>query len=104
MSNQQVANFIRAKLKQKVDLKTVCENLMDECLAEHSDFGGVGCDNMTVVIVALLQGKSIDEWYKWVSDKVPEPTGVVLKEDREPDLKKPRQQPAKEKKTQNSKA
>ncbi|KAI8147886.1 phosphatase 2C-like domain-containing protein [Fennellomyces sp. T-0311] len=104
MSNQQVADFIRAKLKQKVDLKTVCENLMDECLAEHSDFGGVGCDNMTVIIVAFLQGKSIDEWYKWVGDKVPEPTGVVLKGDGEPELKKPRQQQRAQGKAPNSKA
>ncbi|KAI9263105.1 phosphatase 2C-domain-containing protein [Phascolomyces articulosus] len=90
MTNQQVADFIRSKIKEKVDLKTICENLMDECLADHSDFGGVGCDNMTVIIVAFLQGKSLEEWYKAVGDKVPEPTGVVLKEDGEPELKKPR--------------
>ncbi|KAG2217642.1 hypothetical protein INT45_004218 [Circinella minor] len=93
MTNQQAADFVRSKIKEKVDLKTICENLMDECLADHSDFNGVGCDNMTVVIVAFLQGKSMDDWYKAVSDKVPEPTGVVLKEDGEPELKKARQQP-----------
>ncbi|KAI9477157.1 phosphatase 2C-domain-containing protein [Zychaea mexicana] len=92
MTNQQVADFIRTKIKEKVDLKTICENLMDKCLAEHSDFGGVGCDNMTVIIAAFLQGKTIDDWYQAVGDKVPEPTGVVLKEDGEPELKKPRQQ------------
>ena len=94
MTNQQVADFVRSKIKEKVELKTICENLMDECLADHSDFGGVGCDNMTVIIVAFLQGKSTDDWYKAVGDKIPEPTGVVLKEDGEPELKKPRQQPS----------
>ena len=43
---------------------------MDNCLASNSDTGGVGCDNMTVVIVGLLGGKSKDEWYKMVADRV----------------------------------
>ena len=43
---------------------------MDNCLASNSDTGGVGCDNMTVVIVALLNGKTKDEWYKVVAERV----------------------------------
>ncbi|KAI9311384.1 phosphatase 2C-like domain-containing protein [Dichotomocladium elegans] len=81
MTNQQVADYIRDKVAKKVSLATICENLMDECLAEHTDFGGVGCDNMTVIIVAFLQGKTLDEWYEWVSKKAPVPTSVVLKND-----------------------
>jgi protein phosphatase PTC2/3 len=43
---------------------------MDNCLAKTSDTGGVGCDNMTVIIIALLNGKSKDEWYQTVADRV----------------------------------
>ncbi|CDH58421.1 protein phosphatase [Lichtheimia corymbifera JMRC:FSU:9682] len=98
MTNQQVVDFVRGKLKEKMTLETICENLMDECLADQCDVGGVGCDNMTVIIVAFMQGKSWDEWRDWVAAKIPEPTGVVLKEDSsssstdEPEPKKPRQE------------
>lgn len=43
---------------------------MDNCLASNSETGGVGCDNMTMVIVGLLRGKTRDEWYREVADRV----------------------------------
>lgn len=43
---------------------------MDNCLASNSETGGVGCDNMTMIVIALLRGKSKDEWYKEVGDRV----------------------------------
>ena len=43
---------------------------MDNCLASNSETGGVGCDNMTMIIVALLRGKTKDEWYQEVEDRV----------------------------------
>lgn len=33
---------------------------------------GLGCDNMTVVIVALLQGKTKEEWYEEVGRRTME--------------------------------
>ena len=44
--------------------------MMDNCLASNSETGGVGCDNMTMIIIALLRGKSKDEWYKEIADRV----------------------------------
>jgi protein phosphatase 2C family protein 2/3 len=43
---------------------------MDNCLARTSDTGGVGCDNMTVTIIGLLNGKSKDEWYAEIAERV----------------------------------
>lgn len=43
---------------------------MDNCLASSSETGGVGCDNMTMVIVGLLRGKSKEEWYKQIAERV----------------------------------
>ncbi|KAF2430684.1 PP2C-domain-containing protein [Tothia fuscella] len=69
-SSQAVVEFVRRGIAAGQELSAICENLMDNCLASNSDTGGVGCDNMTVVIVALLKGKSKEEWYKEVADRV----------------------------------
>ena len=48
---------------------------MTRCLAPDCQMGGLGCDNMTVVLVCLLQEKSYDELVakckKPKSDKCP---------------------------------
>ena len=43
---------------------------MDNCLASNSETGGVGCDNMTMIVVGLLRGKTKDEWYQDIADRV----------------------------------
>lgn len=43
---------------------------MLKCLAPDSETGGIGCDNMTVVIVALLGGRTNEEWQAWVKERV----------------------------------
>lgn len=37
---------------------------MHHCLAEEIDTEGLGCDNMTVVIIALIKGKTEEQWYE----------------------------------------
>ncbi|KAJ2158556.1 Protein phosphatase 2C 2 [Coemansia sp. RSA 552] len=66
MTNEQVVQFVHAKIVEGKKLDQVCEEMMTRCLASESELGGVGCDNMTVVIVALLKGKTEDEWYAHV--------------------------------------
>lgn len=43
---------------------------MDNCLASNSETGGVGCDNMTMTIIGLLNGKSKEEWYNNIAQRV----------------------------------
>ncbi|KAL8874184.1 MAG: hypothetical protein Q9174_000450 [Haloplaca sp. 1 TL-2023] len=69
-SSQAVIEFVRRGIAAKQTLSKICENMMDNCLSPSSETGGVGCDNMTMVIVALLRGKSKDEWYQEVADRV----------------------------------
>ncbi|KAI8822612.1 phosphatase 2C-like domain-containing protein [Fimicolochytrium jonesii] len=76
MSNQEVIDFVRQKIAEGTDLPQICEQLMDHCLAPDSELGGVGCDNMTVVIAALLKGKSKKEWAEGIAAKVPLANGV----------------------------
>ncbi|KAJ2959597.1 hypothetical protein NQZ79_g4891 [Umbelopsis isabellina] len=68
-TNQEAVDFVRAGLGEKKTVEEICEELMDDCLAPNSEIGGVGCDNMTVVIVGILNGKTEDEWYKWMASR-----------------------------------
>lgn len=53
-SNQEAVDFVRSRLQRKVDPKVIAEQLLDACLAEDpKETRGVGCDNMTCVIVVF---------------------------------------------------
>ncbi|CAF9913302.1 Protein phosphatase 2C 2 [Imshaugia aleurites] len=69
-SSQAVVEFVRRGIAAKQELSKISENMMDNCLASNSETGGVGCDNMTMIVIALLRGKSKDEWYKEIGDRV----------------------------------
>lgn len=54
MTNQQACEFVSERLEQNRDLKTISSELLDACLASNpSETQGVGCDNMTAIIVRL---------------------------------------------------
>ncbi|USP76529.1 hypothetical protein yc1106_03803 [Curvularia clavata] len=69
-SSQAVVEFVRRGIVAKQDLASICENMMDNCLASNSDTGGVGCDNMTMIIVGLLQGRTKEQWYEDIAKRV----------------------------------
>lgn len=76
LTSQQVVDIVRRLIAEKKELSEICEVVMDKCLAPDSDInGGVGCDNMTVVIVGLLRGRTKEEWYNWVADRVENKVG-----------------------------
>ena len=54
MTNQQACDFVSERLEQNRDLKAVAGELLDACLASSpSETQGIGCDNMTAIIVKL---------------------------------------------------
>jgi len=65
-----VVEFVRRGIAEKQDLDKICENMMDNCLASNSETGGVGCDNMTMVIIGFLRGRSKEEWYEEIARRV----------------------------------
>lgn len=75
LSSQQVVDFVRREIAKGRELKDICEEAMDRCCAPDSDLGGVGCDNMTICIVALLNGRTKQEWYNWVKERVEKKIG-----------------------------
>ncbi|KAE8445302.1 hypothetical protein EG329_013540 [Mollisiaceae sp. DMI_Dod_QoI] len=69
-SSQAVVEFVRRGIAAKQELAKICENMMDNCLASNSETGGVGCDNMTMIVVGLLRGKTKEQWYEEIGKRV----------------------------------
>ncbi|KAJ3354476.1 Protein phosphatase 2C 2 [Entophlyctis luteolus] len=91
MTNEQVVDFVMSKIAEDFRLETICEQIMEYCLAGDSDVGGVGCDNMTVVIVAILGDGNVslsyDDWIaqvkrRWAAKE--NKTVFATKESRRP--------------------
>jgi protein phosphatase 2C family protein 2/3 len=83
LSSQQVVNFVRLQVAQGKELGEIGEMMCEHCLAPDTSSGaGIGCDNMTVLIVALLHGRTKEDWYAWIKDRVDKeygfPTPAVL--------------------------
>lgn len=69
LSSQQVVEVVRRGINDRKSLVEISESIMDVCLAPSSGGSGIGCDNMSIVIVALLQGKTLEEWYDHIIAK-----------------------------------
>jgi len=69
-SSEWVTQYVRERIGQGLELTTIAENLCDECTAKEENSTGLGCDNMTVVIVGILNGQSREEWEKKIRDNV----------------------------------
>jgi len=61
LSSQQVVDFVRSHIARGFTLEQTAEKLLDRCLARDPS-NGVGCDNMTVIIVGLQQDETDDQW------------------------------------------
>ncbi|XP_028133743.1 probable protein phosphatase 2C T23F11.1 isoform X1 [Diabrotica virgifera virgifera] len=61
MSNKEVVSFIRENIATGHEPEEICEELMMRCLAPDCQMAGLGCDNMTVVLVTFLHGESYEK-------------------------------------------
>ncbi|KAK3728856.1 hypothetical protein QZH41_020234, partial [Actinostola sp. cb2023] len=61
LSNQEVVDFIRSRIAQRMEPEQICEELLTRCLAPDCQMGGLGCDNMTVILICLLNGQTYVE-------------------------------------------
>lgn len=57
MTSAEVVQFVRCRLAMQEAVEDVCESLINRCLAPDCQMGGLGCDNMTVAIVCLVDGQ-----------------------------------------------
>ena len=75
-SSQAVIEFVRRGIAAKQELHTICENMMDQCLDSRGVTGGVGRDNMTMTVVALLKNMMTkEEWYDLIAKQVADGDG-----------------------------
>ena len=71
LSSQDVVNFVRYQVSEGKELTEIGEMICDHCLApDTNSWVGTGCDNMTLLIVAITHGRSKEEWYAWIADRV----------------------------------
>lgn len=76
LNSQHVVDFVRREVAQGKPMGQICENIMEYCLAPDTHGAqGIGCDNMTIMIVAILNGKTEEEWYAMVKDRVEKKCG-----------------------------
>jgi len=57
LSSQEVTDFITERIARGMEPEDICEDLMNRCLSPDCQMGGLGCDNMTCVLVCFLHGK-----------------------------------------------
>lgn len=82
LTSQQVVDVVRLLISQGKTLKEVCEIICEHCLAPDTNSGaGIGCDNMTIMIVALLNGRTEEEWRSWVTERTKKKYGYNTPED-----------------------
>lgn len=61
MNNKEVVSFIRENIASGHEPEEICEELMMRCLAPDCQMAGLGCDNMTVVLVTFLHGDTYEK-------------------------------------------
>jgi serine/threonine protein phosphatase PrpC len=58
MSSQDVVDFVRPRLDHCTEISSVTQSLLNRCLASSPKMSlGIGCDNMTCVVVDLQPGR-----------------------------------------------
>ena len=63
LSSQDVVNFVRYQVSEGKELTEIGEMICDHCLApDTNSWLGMGCVNMTLLIVAITHGRSKEEW------------------------------------------
>lgn len=56
--------------KGDMTLNDICSRLIDVCCSPTTEGTGIGCDNMSVTIVAILrEGETIEQWFTRIRDK-----------------------------------
>lgn len=57
LTNQAVLNFVTEMIGEGKYPEEICEELLTYCLAPVCQMGGLGGDNMTIIIICFLHGK-----------------------------------------------
>lgn len=73
LTSQHCVECVRRGIYERKPLTQISEEIMELCCAPTSDGLGIGCDNMSIVIVALLdasRNETLDEWYEKIIARI----------------------------------
>lgn len=69
MTNEEVIEFCRRRLVHHMPPVAICEELITRCLAPDCQMGsGIGCDNMTVILICYLNGATYEAFCSRLAD------------------------------------
>lgn len=71
-TNSQLIGIIRKKLRDRWSLQHVTEYILNDCISMASSATGIGFDNMTLLIIAIHPGSTIEEWSIMMEKRVNE--------------------------------
>lgn len=71
-TNNQLIGIIRKKLRDRWSLQHVTEYILNDCISMASSATGIGFDNMTLLIIAIHPGSTIEEWSIMMEKRVNE--------------------------------
>lgn len=82
MTNEEVVEFVRRRLLYRLEPVLICEELITRCLAPDCQMGsGIGCDNMTVILICYLNGATFEEFCDRVEEANPKPVTKQSRKD-----------------------
>ncbi|RLV91882.1 Protein phosphatase 2C 2 [Spathaspora sp. JA1] len=73
LSSQKCVECVRRGIYERKSLITISEEIMELCCAPTSDGSGIGCDNMSIVIIALLdyqKEETLEQWYDKIISRI----------------------------------
>lgn len=73
LSSQSCVECVRRGIFERKPFTQICDEIMELCCAPTSDGLGIGCDNMSILIVALLDeanGETLEQWYERMIAKI----------------------------------
>ncbi|EJU06633.1 protein serine/threonine phosphatase 2C [Dacryopinax primogenitus] len=69
-SNQNMCDAVRWCIAQRLPLEMICECILEFGLSNYH-----GNDNMTIIIVPILHGRTLEQWYAWMVKRIRESYG-----------------------------
>ncbi|DBA96789.1 TPA: hypothetical protein ACH3X3_012958 [Trebouxia sp. C0006] len=64
LNNQQAVDFVRQRLIEGQSVRYISESVCDHCLAKDTGGSGIGCDNMSMMIVVFKKFTQYDKAHK----------------------------------------
>lgn len=71
LTSQECVDLIHYGINQgDMTLNDICSRLIDVCCSPTTEGTGIGCDNMSITIVAILKdGETIEQWFTRIRNK-----------------------------------